>query len=157
VSGVATIYGDEEIRTGCVGCNLASRDFALERLIRNPEWEHLKPLLELKPLYRELKMAKWRKRKAEPEMRKDGNYGKNAQRLGPLTMEARAYGLEKVLDIQERANVDFINIDEEKRIRELWELDTWPEKWSACDIDGSMPIDAKMIENGKIIVQSLLI
>lgn len=157
VSGIAAIYGDEEVRTGCVGCNLASRDNALERLIKNPEWEHLRPLLELKPLYRELTKAKWRKRKAVAETRKDGKYSINAQRLGPLTMEARKKGLDKVLDIQSRAGVDLINTEEENRIRELWALNTWPRRWSATDISGIAPLknSIRVVDN-QLIVQPLL-
>lgn len=82
VAGVADVYGEDEVRTGCVGCPLADEDVALKRLIQKPEWAHLKPLLELKPLYRWLRLAKNRLRKAEPEMRKDGKYATNAQRLG---------------------------------------------------------------------------
>jgi DNA sulfur modification protein DndC len=158
VSGIATVYGDGEVRTGCAGCNLVSRDVALERLIKHPEWSHLPPLLELKPLYRELKKPLWRKRKEGVEILKDGSYGKNPQRMGPLTMEARSYGLETVLDIQRRARVDLINAEEEARIRELWALDTWPRKWSGDDIDAADPIDAVMVtNNGKLVTQALLV
>lgn len=157
VSGIASVYGQEEVRTGCVACNLASRDVALERVIRRPGWQHLQPLTKLKPLYQELTLARMRKRKFEPEKRQDGAYGQNPQRLGPLTMPARAYGLERVLDIQKRAGVDLINTEEEARIREMWALDMWPNKWSADDIDGDLPIDQKTIVNGDIVTQSLLI
>ena len=157
VHGIAAIYGEEDIRTGCVGCNLASRDISLERLIKYPEWEHLRPLLELKPLYRELKKSKWRKRKASAEVLKDGSYGKHPQRMGPLTMAGRAYGLEKVLLIQERSGVDLINAVEEARIREMWSQNIWPEKWSEMDIDAIIPLDALTVENGRIIRQSLLV
>ena len=44
--------------------------------------------------------TKHRKRKSEPEMRQDGKWAQNVQRLGPLTMEARAYGLERIKDIR---------------------------------------------------------
>lgn len=177
VSSIAAVYGEEDVRTGCVGCNLINRDTAIERLVRKPEWEHLRPLLELKPLYRELTKAKWRKRKAEAEPLKtqprktrntrntrteDGTanvvYGKNPQRLGPLTMAAREYGLDRVLDIQQRAGVDLINAEEEGRIREMWALDLWPRKWSAGDIDGDIPLDAiRMDEAGRLIYQALLV
>jgi DNA sulfur modification protein DndC len=157
VSDIAVIYGDGDVRTGCVGCNLASRDTALEHLIRHPDWEHLRPLLELKPLYANLKNPKWRKRKIDPEIRQDGQYSENIQRMGPLTMEGRAYGLERVLDIQQRAGVDLINEVEEARIRELWTLDTWPNKWSSEDASAMLPVDALSVENGKIIRQSLLV
>ncbi len=159
VDSIAVIYGEDEVRTGCIGCNLASKDVALLRLVRNPAWAHLRPLLELKALFRELTKAKWRLRKSEPEIRKDGKAAKNVQRLGPLTMEARAYGLEKVLDIQKRAGVDLINPEEEARIRELWALNTWPDGWAGTEITGDVPIDAmRSSKKGDLItVQSLLV
>ena len=140
-----------------MGCNLASRDNALERLIHEPEWAHLAPLLELKPLYAELTKPRWRKRKAGPEPLRRGGYSKNVQRMGPLTMAGRTYGLGRVLDIQHRASVDLVNAAEEARIREMWALNMWPRKWSAADIDATVPLDAIKIANGQIVTQSLLI
>jgi len=168
VRGIAAVYGMDDIRTGCVGCNLASRDTALERLLAEhpARWGHLQPLTELKPLYAELKRAKYRLRKSEAEIRKDGKPSKNAQRLGPLTMEARAWGLHRVLDIQRRVNdaangrpgIDLINTAEEARIRELWSLNTWPNGWSGSEIVGDVPIDSIVISAaGEIISQPLLI
>ena len=157
-TGVAAVYGEDDIRTGCVGCNLASRDNALERLVRQAEWEHLRPLLELKPLFAELTMAKHRKRKAEPEMRQDGQWAQNVQRLGPLTMEARAYGMERIKDIQSRARVDLVNEDEEARIRELWALNTWPNKWTGEEVNGDVALDAITVDAfGDIVSQPLLV
>lgn len=158
VSDIAAVYGDSDVRTGCVGCNLASRDVALERLIKNPQWEHLRPLLELRTLYAKLKKPQWRKRKTCPEKRKDGRFGKNAQRMGPLTMPGRVYGLSRVLDIQARARIDLINAEEEARIREMWALDMWPEKWSADDAAATLPVDALQITaDNQIVVQALLL
>lgn len=193
VDRIAVVYGEDDIRTGCVGCNLVNKDTALLRLVRTPEWAHLKPLLELKPLFRELTKAKWRIRKSEPERRKDGHFGiednlkpvkndldmsadwddlrdqvkglpakkkqrDNSQRLGPLTMEARAYGLEQVLDIQRRAGGDLINAEEEARIRELWALNTWPDGWSGEEVVGSVPLDAKRLSAaGEVVTQALLV
>lgn len=154
---IALIYGDGDVRTGCVGCNLASHDVAIERLIKHSEWSHLAPLLELKKLYAELKMAKWRKRKAAPEILKDGSLSKSGQRMGPLTMDARAYGLECVLDIQSRARVDLINPKEEARIREMWSQNVWPRKWSSDDLEASTPIDSIVFDGNNIITQGLLI
>lgn len=153
---IAEAYGDDEGRTGCVGCNLASRDTALENLVKKPRWAHLKPLLELKPLYAELKKAKWRLRKAEPETLKDGSLSKSGQRLGPLTMEGRAYGLERVLDIQRRASVDLIDAQEEARIRELWSLGVYPDRWGVDDIVGDTPINRIVALDDELIVQPLL-
>lgn len=157
VRGVADVYGLDEVRTGCVGCPLASRDTALERLLRNEKWQYLNALLELRSLWRELKCSRWRKRKAEPEMRKDGKWGTNPQRKGPLTMEGRAYGLERVLDIQARANFDLLNDDELSRIHEMWGLDMWPQKWSADDVNADELLPAICLTtDGRIVTQSLL-
>lgn len=157
VAGIAAVYGDGDVRTGCIGCNLASKDVALANLVRQPEWEHLKPLLELKPLFRELKKPKWRKRKARPEKRKDGKFSKNGQRMGPLTMEARAYGLEKVLDIQKRSGVDLINEEEEARIRQMWRLNMWPRKWTGDEVRADKPLDQINVVDERLIVQPLLV
>lgn len=154
VAGIAAIYGEDDVRTGCVGCNLASRDTALERLLRQPEWSHLAPLLELRPLYQELTMAHNRLRKSAAEMRQDGTWSKNAQRLGPLTMEARRYGLARVLDIQRRARVDLINDAEHSRILELIAANTWPNKWVGDEINGAELIDAVVVTGlGDLVIQ----
>ena len=157
VSGIAAVYGDTDVRTGCVGCNLASRDVALERLVRSPQWEHLRPLLELRPLYAELAKPRWRKRKIAPERLTSGKMGKNAQRMGPLTMEGRAYGLERVLDIQARAQVDLINAAEEARIREMWALDMWPQRWSSDDANATEPIDILVVDHGMVVARQPLL
>lgn len=155
-TGIAAIYGENDVRTGCVGCNLASRDTALERLLRNPEWSHLSPLLELKPLYAELVMAKWRKRKSEPELRQDGEWSQNVQRLGPLTMDARRYALGRILSIQQRAGVDLINDAEHARILELIDANTWPRKWHGGEIDGDVLIDAISLTSYGLVSQPTL-
>lgn len=153
-TGIAAIYGADDVRTGCVGCNLASRDNALERLLRQPEWSHLAPLLELRPLYQELTMAHNRLRKSAAEMRQDGTWSKNAQRLGPLTMEARRYGLDRVMDIQRRARVDLINDAEHSRILELIAANTWPNKWVGDEINGAELIDAVVVTGlGDLVIQ----
>jgi len=161
------VYGDDEVRTGCVGCNLASKDTALERLLsHHPEkWGHLQPLMELKPLFRELTKAKHRLRKTQAEVRKDGKVNKNG-RLGPLTFEARLCGLNTVLDIQRRVNeaangrpgISLINEEEEARIRELWSLNTWPNGWGGDELVGDVPVDSILVtDGGDLITQPLLI
>lgn len=158
VTGIAAIYGEDDVRTGCVGCNLASRDTALERLLRHDEWSHLAPLLELKPLYAELTKPQHRLRKSEPERRQDGAWSVNAQRLGPLTMDARRMALDRILDIQQRAAVDLINGEEEARIIELIEADTWPNKWTGDEITGDELIDSVFVTQlGDLVTQPILI
>lgn len=143
---VAASYGGDEAteinaRTGCVGCNLASRDFALETILQRPEWKHLKPLMELRPLYAELKKQGMRLRKDGTEKRKDGSLVSNPCRMGPLTFEARLFGLERVKDIQSRAGVDLINAEEEARILALIDAKTWPNGWDGTEPLASIPFD----------------
>jgi DNA sulfur modification protein DndC len=145
---IADAYGGDEAeelnaRTGCVGCPLAQKDTALDALCANPSWSYLEPLKKLRPLWRELRDPSVRKRKRGVELTKDGKIGKNPQRMGPVTLEARAEALERVLAIQNEVNaaaralgrpfIDILNAEEEARIRELLAAGTWPQKWSDDD------------------------
>lgn len=156
LADIAAVYGDEDARTGCIQCNLASRDVALENLISTPEWARLKPLTEIKPLFAELKKPQNRHRKAEPEVRKDGKYAKNGQRMGPLTMAARAYGLERMLDIQRRAGVNLINAEEEARIRQMWRDGVYPKGWTGTEVLADVPLDRITVIGNGLVVQPLL-
>lgn len=144
---LADAYGGddaEEInaRTGCIGCPLTDKDTALETVIAMPAWSHLAPLRELKPLYRWMRKPKQRLRKRGVERLKDGSIAKNPQRMGPLTLVARAEALERILDIQRRARVDLINGEEEARIRELIAARTFPEKWEGDEPRADVWLDA---------------
>lgn len=147
---IAESYGGDEAqevnaRTGCVGCNLVEEDRALDMVLRLSRWQYLRPLTKLRPLYRELKETKYRLRKLD-ERKKDGSLSSKQNRLGPLTIEARQYGLSKVLEIQSEINeaaraqgelqISLINEDEKTRIEELIALNTWPERWSGDEIRG---------------------
>jgi len=139
---IADAYGGieaEEInaRTGCVGCPLAQEEKALDSILAMSRWTHLAPLHELKPIYRWLREPAQRLRKSSVERLKDGSIGKNPQRMGPLTFEARLNALEQILDIQRRVGdtrFRLIDAEEEARIRELISAGTWPDGW-----DGSEP------------------
>lgn len=168
---VAEIYGQGERegdaielagRTGCVGCNLASRDTALDRILRLPHWSYLAPFKRLKPLYAELTKPQWRLRKGI-ETKANGELVKNPGRLGPLTLEARLFGLRKVLEIQDEINeaahvegrpiVELINEEEHGRILELIEANTWPNRWSGDEEIGDMLTDRVMHDGS---VQAIL-
>lgn len=143
---IAQVYGQDEnlethARTGCVGCNLASRDFALESIIARPQWNQYAPLMELRPLYAELKKPHNRLRKDGSETRKDGKLVANPCRMGPITFEARLMGLERIKDIQARAGVDLINAEEEARISELIAAQTWPNGWDGTEPLASTPFN----------------
>jgi len=169
---IAWAYGGDEAqeinaRTGCVGCPLASRDTALEAVIREPQWSYLAPLLRLKPLYQDLSFNHAnRLRKVNVELRKDGRMASNPQRVGPLTLQARRRGLNEVLQIQreindaalsekfaQRPTIDLINDDERARIEELIEGNAWPRGWDGTEAPGDALIDRI---NGDGTVQPLL-
>lgn len=137
---VAAVYGEEDARTGCIGCNLVDHDTALDNLLKTDEWAHLRPLKEIKPIFKELIRPTNRLRKAGPEILKDGRLSKSAQRLGPITMAAREWALAKLLDIQDRARVNLLDPEEIARIRELMALNTWPEGWAGDEITGDVQL-----------------
>ena len=153
---LAAAYGGDEAaeinaRTGCIGCPLASKDTALDACIRLPEWAYLAPLKELRPIYRELREPHRRLRKPGGETRKDGSFVDNQHRMGPLTMDARGWALEAVLNIQDRCNaaaaaqgrprVDILNMEEINRIQELIAADTWPQRWSGTEPIADQPFE----------------
>jgi DNA sulfur modification protein DndC len=147
---VAQAYGGDEAeeinaRTGCMGCPVASQDKALETVVARQEWKYLSPLLKLRPLFEQLRGNKsFRKRHPGGEKNKDGKLVKNQQRLGPLTMEARRWGMNQILQIQDEVNnsaknlarpqIDILNSEEVDRINELISANTWPDRW-----DGNEP------------------
>lgn len=154
VAIVAEVYGGDEAeernaRTGCIGCNLAEKDLALDYVLSQGQWSYLAPLKKVRPLNRELREFKHRKQKAG-ERNKGGEFSKNPNRKGPLTLAAREWALGVVLDIQAEVNaaadqlgrprIDLINAEEEARIRELIALRTYPQKWSDEDPDATILI-----------------
>jgi DNA sulfur modification protein DndC len=146
---IAEVYGGDEkeeinARTGCIGCNLASKDTSLDTVLKLPAWAYLAPLKRIKPLYQELKKPMYRLRKNGTDRRKDGTLASNPMRMGPLTMEARRYGLSTILGIQEEINhvaqsagrpgIDLINSEEQERILALIDANTWPQRWTGEEV-----------------------
>lgn len=168
---LADAYGGDEAeernaRTGCVGCNLASQDTALMGVLRLPRWRYLAPLMQLRELYAELKRPQRRLRKAGGERRKDGSWATNPQRMGPLTFEARRWGLAELERIQHEVNsaalfqrrplVDLISPEERARVLELIEAGTWPDGWSGKEPRADTPMDGVHLVDGRMVVQPLL-
>lgn len=149
---IADGYGEmEDMRTGCVGCNLISHDGALAAVLKLDGWTHLSPLLGLKILYQELRKPRYRKRQPGGQRRKDGTLQSNQQRMGPLTFAARLMALDRVLGIQEQVNemaaarerpgIILIDRDEEARIRELIAAETWPQGWTGAEPNADVWLD----------------
>lgn len=154
---IADAYGGDEAveinaRTGCTGCPLASEDTALDAIIASERWTYLAPLKGLKPLWRVLRKPHNRLRKPGLERLKSGAIAANPQRMGPLTLEARAIGLARVLAIQAEVNeaadqlgrerVCLVDSEEEARIRELIAAGTWPDGWAGDEPVADTPMNA---------------
>lgn len=171
VKDVARFYSGDQVenseieiamRTGCVGCNLASKDVALDRALSMPEWAYLKPLKRLRPLYAELKEFRNRLQK-NGERKKDGSLSANPMRKGPLTLKAREAALKEILDIQQQINfhalnidrpmVELINKEELCRIRQLIGANTWPDGWTGSEPAGDVLLPQVMPDGS---VQNLL-
>lgn len=165
---IAEVYGGDEkeeinARTGCIGCNLASKDTALDTVLKLPSWAYLHPLRRVKPLYQELKKPMYRLRKNGTDRRKDGTLAANPMRMGPLTMEARRYGLSTILGIQEEINhvaqaegrpcIDLINAEEQARILDLIETNTWPDGWTGQEFHADRLVPQVLADG---VVQPLL-
>lgn len=166
---IAEVYGGDEAeelnaRTGCVGCNLATRDTALDALLKLDHWRYLAPLKRLRPLYQELIRPGNRLRKDGSQRRKDGSLPLNPMRLGPLTMEARRAGLATVLDIQDeiysaaisagQPSVQLVSPEELRRIHELQDANTWPDGWDGSESIGNVLLP-QVVADG--VVQNLLL
>lgn len=165
---IAESYGGDEAqeinaRTGCVGCNLASKDTALDTVLTLPRWQYLQPLKRLRPLYADLTRFSNRLQKDGNERRKDGTLSANPGRKGPLTMDARRFGLHTVLAVQaeinERARVEdkpevsLINDEEEARILQMIAANTWPNGWDGTEPQGDILLP-RVYQSG--VVQDLL-
>lgn len=150
-AAIAEIYGGlekEEInaRTGCIACNVVSRETSLETMLRLPDWAYLAPLRRLRPLYAELVLPKHRLRKNGQERYADGTLFKRPNRLGPLLFESRRWGLGEVLAIQDEINaaaaqlgrptISLIDAEELARIDELITAETWPDGWDGSEDHG---------------------
>jgi DNA sulfur modification protein DndC len=161
---VADAYGGDEAeeinaRTGCIGCPLAQEDTALNTILLNDRWKYLEPLKGIRPLWREMREPHNRIKKAGLERLKDGSIAKNPQRMGPLTLEARLMGLERILGIQSEINavartqgrfeISLINSEEEGRIRELIDLGTWPDGWTG-DEPSAETVMETVYQNGSV-------
>lgn len=151
-STIAEVYGynsmngqDEPLnaRTGCMECRLVHEDHMMERVLAIPRYQYLAPIRRLRTLYEELTQDHMRLQKDGTQRLKDGGMPANLYRKGPLTMEARRYGLAQVKAIQAEVNtlaqaqgmspVSLISLEEEVRIEELVAANTWPQGWTGTE------------------------
>lgn len=159
VAILADAYGGDDAaeinaRTGCTGCPLAEEDTALRVIVGMPGWGHLWPLLWLKPIYRWMRRPAQRHRKSGVERLKSGAIAKNPQRMGPLTLAARATALEWILSIQRTVcegaiaagypdrGIDLIDAEEEALIRQLIAARTFPDKWEGNEPSAAAWLDS---------------
>jgi DNA sulfur modification protein DndC len=153
---IAAIYGQDvsdgeeplSSRTGCINCPLVTDpkgehprpDKMLERVIAIPKYSYLAPLTRLLDVYVELNQDSNRLRRVVLRKKTgEAHYPK-----GPFSLEARRWGLIQVKAIQDEVNVNarrvdmpevsLINAEEEQRILELIEANTWPNGWKGTEL-----------------------
>ncbi len=170
-SVVAEVYGGDEAqetnaRTGCIGCNLVNEDKMMARLLALPQWSYLAPLKLLRPLYAELLEERNRLRQDGTQRLKDGSFPRNAMRMGPLTMEARRYALAHIKTLQEEVNalaeqqqrpkISLVSQEEEQRILELIEANTWPQGWTGNEPRADLNIPQAVTKDLYVLQNQLL-
>lgn len=148
---IADAYGGDEAeeinaRTGCIACPLASKDTALDNLVKREAWSYLQPLKRLKPIWRILRFPQNRLRKTGKESSE-----KNKQRLGPLTMNARKWAYTEIIKLQNEINreaistgrptVTLLNRQERQLIQSLWKINRWPNRWDGTEPTGDIAMD----------------
>lgn len=151
---VAEVYGGDDAvemaaRTGCIGCPLASKDVALDNLLKQDKYQYLAPLKRLRLIYDEMRLFKHRLQKDGTKTRKDGTLPKNPNRKGPLKLDSRLGFLDRILDIQneiesnkgDNSPVVLIDTDEEKFIRDSIESGLFPNNWSGDEPGGDELIE----------------
>lgn len=149
---LADAYGGDEAeeinaRTGCICCPLASKDTALEAIIKMPRWAYMAPLSQLRDVYNEMRAPIHRLRQFG-ERKKNGQYSKNTMRMGPLSMAARKFFFNKILDIQIQINfsaeqfgglaIELLNHEEIAFIRMCWSTDVWPKGWTGHEMSAAL-------------------
>lgn len=128
------------MRTGCMACPLVEEDRALNYISTHAEWSYLAPVARLKVLYEELRKPQYRLRK-NGERNSDGRLSANPNRMGPLTMEARRFGVRAVLSIQDAVNeaaqgrprIELLSEEEVAYIKDLHALNVWPQGWGGTE------------------------
>lgn len=157
---IADAYGGDEAeeinaRTGCVGCPLASKDTALDNLVKREYWQYLTPLKRIKILWIELRKWKHRLRKTG----KENNGEKNPQRVGPLTMKARKMAFNEIINIQNKINaaavlegkptVILLDDQEQRFIQQCWADNVWPDRWDGTEPTGDTIME-RVFRDGSI-------
>ncbi len=163
---VAEVYGGDDAvemaaRTGCIGCPLASKDVALDNLLKQEKYQYLAPLKRLRLIYDEMRLFHHRLQKDGTETRKDGTLPKNPNRKGPLKLDSRLMFLDRVLDIQreikancgDKTPVVLIDEQEEAFIRQVIDERLFPNGWTGNEPGGEELIN-QVAHNGSI--QTLL-
>jgi DNA sulfur modification protein DndC len=123
--------------------------------------------MRLRPLYAELRKPANRLRK-HGETKADGTFIAT-DRLGPLTMDARRYGLAEILSIQSdiqgaafrhglknAEDYTLIDTEEHERILELIAANTWPNRWTGTEDQGDLIRPVRFTKGGGRQMQMML-
>jgi DNA sulfur modification protein DndC len=154
---IAVIYGGDEVRTGCMCCNLVNEDRALDKIVTHPEYKQLKVLYELQHIYAEMKKPQYRLQKVGGDRNKDGQFRMKPQRMGPLTFEARRYFFGRIKAVECAAGVNLINDQEARYIGWLWANHALPEKWTLDDTVATAPKPKRHVTSDRRMIETPLL
>jgi 3'-phosphoadenosine 5'-phosphosulfate sulfotransferase (PAPS reductase)/FAD synthetase len=123
----------EASRYGCIGCPAIGAEAAAPRSVirRNGAGS---PLNELYDVWHEARL---------PTNRLIG-FRKGKQVMGPIRMEARKRLFLRICDIQKRAGIVLVSIDDAEFIFSCWERKVYPRGWSEADEHTQAPDNAPL-------------
>lgn len=154
---IAVIYGGDDVRTGCMCCNLVNQDRALDKIVTHSEYRHLEALYELQHIYAEMKKPQYRLQKIGGDRNQDGQFCMKQQRMGPLTFEARRYFFGRIRAIERAADVNLINPQEARYIGWLWANQALPDKWLLSDPVANKPLPKRRITSDRRMIETPLL
>jgi DNA sulfur modification protein DndC len=103
------VYNGQNLRFGCWMCTVVSQDRTMERLVSQPQWAHLRPLLDFRG-----KIIEVTRSMESRLLRPDGTPGR-------LSLETRRKLLEELLLLQSTLGMTLISDEEVSFIQRLWE------------------------------------
>jgi DNA sulfur modification protein DndC len=102
------VYHGRDTRFGCWMCTVVRQDKTMEKLVAQPEWAHLRPLMEFRT-----RVLQLTSHPASRERRPDGTPGR-------LSLETRKQLLDELLRLQEALHTPLVEEEEVEFIKALW-------------------------------------
>jgi len=102
------VYNGRETRFGCWMCTVVRQDKTMEKITAQPQWAHLRPLLEFRQRVKDL-TSKVESRIIRPD-----------KKPGRLSLKTRKRLLDELLSLQASVKMKLISEEEVALIQRLW-------------------------------------